>query len=185
MVGFFMLGEGPGGTNHLGVSKSVVVCGIAGAALAAAWSPMQAATAVATVEATIINTITIATRNGIGFGDISSNAVAGTVIMAPSGSRTTTGGAAINTATAGSPAIFDLQGTANASFSITLPSSIVLSDGSANSMTVDGFTSTPSISGALDSSGQQTLFVGATLNVGSNQPFGSYNGQMTVTVDYN
>ncbi|NCF37476.1 MAG: DUF4402 domain-containing protein, partial [Gammaproteobacteria bacterium] len=29
------------------------------------------------------------------------------------------------------------------------------------------------------------LFVGGTLNVGSNQGFGSYSGIMSVTVDYN
>lgn len=169
----------------LAVRKRIVISGLASAALSMGWSPMQAATAIATVEATIVSTITISTRNGLGFGDISSSAAPGTVIMTPSAARMATGGATINTATAASAATFDLQGTANASFSITLPSSVVLSDGSSNSMTVNGFTSTPSISGVLDSSGQLPLYVGATLNVGNNQPFGDYTGQMAVTVDYN
>lgn len=174
-----------GAVMRLAKRKRTVISCLASASFFIVWSPMQAATATATVDATIVSTITISTRNGLGFGDISSSASPGTVIMAPNGARMATGGATINTATAASAATFDLQGSTNASFAITLPSSVVLSDGSSNSMTVDSFTSTPSTSGVLDGSGQQTLFVGATLKVGSNQPFGSYSGQMAVTVDYN
>lgn len=185
MIVLSKVDDGLSGPNHLGVSKSLVLGGIIGVALFVAWAPIQATTAVATVEAVIINTITIATRSGLGFGDISSSGAAGTVILAPSGTRTATGGTTINTATAAYPAAFDLQGIANASFSITLPSSIVLSDGTLSTMTVDSFTSTPSVSGSLDSSGQLTLLVGGTLNVAGNQSFGSYSGKMAVTVDYN
>ena len=78
-----------------------------------------------------------------------------------------------------------MQGTANASFSISLPASVLLSDSASHTMTVDNFTSSPTPSGVLDGSGQQTLFVGGTLNVSANQAFGSYSGQMSVTVDYN
>lgn len=147
--------------------------------------PAQAATASATVSANIVSTINMSARNGLIFGDISSGASAGTVILTPAGNRTATGGATINSTGSGSPATFDVSGDANASFSITLPTSITLTDGSANTMVVDSFTSSPSPTGVLDSSGQQSLFVGATLNVSSNQPFGSYSGQMSVTVDYN
>lgn len=146
---------------------------------------LEAATAIATVEANIVSTISITERNGLGFGDISSSAVAGTVVMAPSGTRTTTGGVTINFAIAGSAAAFDIVGDANASYAITLPVSVVLSDASSNTMVVDSFTSSPTPSGVLDGSGQQTLYVGATLNVGANQPFGSYSGLMSVTVEYN
>lgn len=167
------------------IREHILLCALASAAFVAAWSPLQAATAIATVEARIISIISIATRNGLGFGDVSSSSVAGTVMMTPSGTRTTTGGATINTAIAASPATFDLEGTANASYAITLPLSVVLSDGGTSTMVVDNFTSLPSLTGTLDSSGQQTLFVGGTLNVGNNQPFGSYSGLMSVTVEYN
>lgn len=145
----------------------------------------QAASATAAVEATIVDTITISARNGLGFGDIASSAAPGTVILTSSGARMANGGTTINTATAASPATFDIQGTANASFAITLPASIVLIDGSSNKMTVNGFTSTPLTNGVLDSSGQLPLYVGATLNVDNNQPYGTYTGQMAVTVEYN
>ncbi|MFO7592972.1 MAG: DUF4402 domain-containing protein [Pseudomonadota bacterium] len=148
-------------------------------------SPLQAATAVATVEVNIINIISIATRNGLSFGDISSGDSAGTVTLSPSGNRTTTGGATVNTATGAAPATFDLEGTPNAGYAVTLPDSVVLNDGVGNTMTVDGFTSSPAAGGVLDPSGGHILYVGATLNVGNNQSFGSYSGKMAVTVDYN
>ncbi len=170
----------------IGVSMKtkLLASGLAAAAMAVAWIPLHAATAVATVDASIISTLSIATRTGLGFGDISAGVVSGSVVMTPAGTRTSTGGASVNTATAASAASFDLTGTPNASFTITLPASVVLSDGT-NSMLVDNFTSSPTPTGVLDGSGQQTLYVGATLNVEANQPFGDYSGQMAVTVEYN
>lgn len=147
--------------------------------------PVLAATAIANVQANIIITIGMTTRNGLVFGDISAGATAGTVVLTPTGARTATGGTSINTTTAGNPATFDIQGTPNASFSITLPASVILSDTASHTMTVDNFASSPTPSGVLDGSGQQALLVGATLNVSANQAFGSYSGQMSVTVDYN
>ncbi len=155
------------------------------AALILPGSTLQAATATATVDANIVSTISMAAVSGLGFGDTSSSAMAGTVVMTPSGTRTTTGGVTINTAMAGSVAVFDIVGDANASFAVTMPVSVVLSDASSNTMLVDSFTSSPALSGVLDGNGQLTLYVGATLNVGANQPFGSYSGQMSVTVEYN
>ena len=106
-------------------------------------------------------------------------------MLSTSGTRTTTGGAFINSSVAGNPATFDVQGDANATYAITLPTSVVLTGSSSGSMVVDSFTSTPSGTGLLDSTANETLFVAGTLNVGSNQAYGSYTGQMTVTVAYN
>lgn len=168
------------------VKERVILGGLVSAAVATAWpSLIQAATATATVAANIISTMTVTTRNGLGFGDISASAVPGAVAMTPDGSRNVAGGVSINSAIAGTPAAFDLAGTANASFAISLPDSAVLSDGTANTMIVDGFASSPAATGVMDSSGQQTLFVGGTLHVNANQPFGAYTGQMAITVEYN
>lgn len=171
-------------TNNL-MRSGYFTCAVAGVLASVSWFPVQAATATATVEARIIGTIGMTTRNGLVFGDISAGATAGTVILTPSGARTATGGTSINSSTSGSPSTFDVQGTANASFSISLPVSIVLTDAASHTMTVDKFTSSPTPAGVLDGSGQQVMFVGATINVGANQAFGSYSGQMSVTVDYN
>ena len=169
--------------NHY--SASISACTLLGITMATTWTPAQAATATATVDANIIMAIGMTTRNGLSFGDISAGPTSGTVILTPSGARTATGGANVNTSTSGNPSTFDVQGEPNASFSISLPVSVILTNSASQTMTVDNFTSSPTPSGVLDSSGRQTLFVGATLNVSANQPFGSYSGQMSVTVDYN
>jgi hypothetical protein len=149
--------------------------------------PTQAAVTTANVSANIISVLSITnqSQNGLVFGDIASSPIAGTIILTPSGSRTSTGGATINSTTAGSPAAFDIQCDVKATYINTLPPSVILNGESTGSMVVNNFTSSPSNTGVLDGTGRQALFIGGDLNVGSNQAFGSYKGQMTVTVAYN
>lgn len=144
-----------------------------------------AATATATATASITSNMTVRTINGLSFGDLSSGAEAGTLALSPGGIRTTTGGVTVNRAIAASPAAFDIQGDPNATYSITFPAAVIMSNGSPNSMVIDKFISSPEATGVIDASGQQTLFVGGTLNVDSNQSFGTYSGELSVTVDYN
>lgn len=158
---------------------TVVCTCIAGQQLA------HAATTTTTVEANIVSTINIVARNGIVFGDIGASAIPGTVTIDVDGSRTSTGGASINSNTSGTPATFEVSGDPNALYVITLPDSVVITSSSGDSMKVDRFTSAPSAGGQLDSSGRQTLNVGARMNVGSFQPFGAYRGTMATTVEYN
>ena len=147
--------------------------------------PGQAATAATTVDANIVSTILIVAQNGIVFGDIGASSIEGTVTIDVDGSRTSTGGATINSNTAGTPANFEISGDPNALYTITLPTSIVITSPAGNRMTVDNFASLPSVNAQLDASGRQNLAVGATLNVGSFQPFGAYSGVMATTVEYN
>ena len=147
--------------------------------------PMQAATETATVTATVISTLSLTNQSGLAFGDIAASNTAGSVVLSPTGSRISTGGASINSTVAGGPAVFDVQGDPNAVYEITLPVSVVLTATAGNTMSVDNFTSLPATTGLTDSGGRETLFVGGTLNVGSNQGFGSYSGIMSVTVGYN
>ena len=153
--------------------------------LSVVYVPVFAATATATATANITSTITVRTINGMFFGDISSSAEAGTLALSPGGVRTTTGGVNVNSAIAGSPAAFDVQGDPNATYTVTFPAAVIMTNGSPNSMVVDKFTSLPEGTGVIDASGQQTLYVGGTLNVNSNQAFGTYSGELAVTVDYN
>lgn len=146
---------------------------------------VHAATETATVDANIVSTINIVARNGIVFGDIGASSIPGTVTIDVDGSRTSTGGAAINSNTSGTPASFEVSGDPNALYVVTLPQSIVITSAAGDSMVVDRFTSSPSANGQLDSSGRQDLNVGATMNIGSFQPFGAYRGIMTTTVEYN
>ena len=146
---------------------------------------VEAATATATVDANIVSTISITAQNGIVFGDIGASSIPGTITISVDGSRTSTGGATINTNTSGTPAKFEVAGDPNALLMITLPDSIVISSSAGDTMTVDNFTSSPSANSQLDSSGRLNLIVGATMNVIGFQPFGAYTGIMSATVEYN
>jgi hypothetical protein len=145
----------------------------------------QAATATTTVEANIVSTINLVAQNGIVFGDIGASSIPGTVTIDVDGSRTSTGGATINSNTSGTPATFEVSGDPNAMYIVTLPTTVVITSAAGDSMAVDNFTSAPAANGQLDSSGRQNLNVGATMNVGSFQPFGAYTGIMATTVEYN
>ena len=145
---------------------------------------VKAATTTNTVEANIVSTINLVAQNGIVFGDISASSSPGTVTIGTDGSRTTTGGASVNTNTTGTPALYQVSGDPNAFYSITLPDSIELTSAAGNKMTVSNFNSIPANNGQLDSSGQQNMNIGATLGIGSFQPFGAYSGVMNTTIEY-
>lgn len=145
----------------------------------------SAATTTTTVEANIVSTINLVAQNGIVFGDIAASSIPGTVSIDTDGSRTTTGGATVNTNTSGTPAKYEVSGDPNAYFTITLPTSVVITSGAGDNMTIVNFHSVPETNGQIDASGKQNLNIGATMKVGSFQPFGSYSGIMSTTIEYN
>lgn len=108
----------------------------------------------------------------------------GTVTITPQGARTASGDVALIGNSQGSPAAFDVAGAANGTYQITLPANgtVTLTGSNGGSMTVSSFASSPSGQGQLNSLGTQTLQVGATLGVGSNQAPGTYSGSFAVTV---
>jgi hypothetical protein len=145
-------------------------------------------TANATATATIVTPIAIANAGNMNFGNVAVSAVAGTVILDPAGTRTTTAGVTLpivpGTVAA---AHFAVTGTPAYTYVITLPSTATTVTSGGNTMTVTGFTSFPSGTGTLDAAGAQTINVGATLNVGAGQPSGTYvsGTPFDVTVNYN
>lgn len=165
-------------------SRSAWIAGLA--LLAVVWlagaPAAYAATTSATATATVYVALTITKTADLNFGGLLPGAAAGTVTVNPDGTRTGTGVTLVGGSTFGA-ATFALSGQPNASYTIALPSSITITDGT-NTMTVDTFTSNPSGTGQLDASGSATLRVGATLKVGANQPPGTYSGTFDVTVDY-
>lgn len=146
-------------------------------------------TATATATATIVTPISISKTVDMNFGNVAvQSTTGGTVVLAPAGTRTTTGAvtlpAVTGTVTAAS---FTVGGQGTYTYAITLPTSAVtLSDGASHTMTVTTFTSNPSGTGAL-TAGSQTLNVGATLNVAAAQAAGTYvsGTPFNVTVNYN
>ncbi|MCX6222973.1 MAG: DUF4402 domain-containing protein [Bacteroidia bacterium] len=148
--------------------------------------------ATATSTATIVTPITITKTIDMNFGNVSVNGSLGTVILAPAGTRSVTGGAT-TPATAGTvtAASFDITGQANYTYSITLPVGLtpvtLTHTNLTNTMTAGTFTSSPTPTGTLSAGGLQTVTVGATLNVGASQLAGVYTSgtPFTVTVNYN
>ena len=144
--------------------------------------------ATATATGTIVSPIAIANAGDMNFGNVAVSAASGTVILAPAGSRTATGGVTLP-AVPGSVAAakFAVTGTQAYTYGITLPSSATTVTSGGNTMTVDAFTSSPSLTGVLDGSGKQTISVGASLNVGAAQAAGTYVSGIPfeVSVNYN
>lgn len=141
-----------------------------------------AASATGNAAADIAQPIAVTEAQQLNFGRVVPSGTSGTVTIATDGSRSISGGVSTlgGTVQAGT---FDVTGEGSAEYSVSLPASISLSDGSGNSMTVDSFNdnagSPPSLSGGSDS-----FSVGAALSVGANQTPGSYSGTYTVTVNY-
>ena len=149
----------------------------------------NSATGTANATATIITPIAI-THEGkpdLNFGKIVPSSTAGTVVITPAGAISATSGVTLfeqdNTTSA---ATFTVTGESDATYAITLPESINISEtGGTTTMTVDNFTSNPSGTGTLAANGEQTLSVGARLNVDAGQVAGDYTGEFSVTVAYN
>jgi len=146
----------------------------------------SSASATATATATIIAPITITKTADLNFGNVSSGTGAGTVTLSTAGVRT--GTAAAPTVGTVSAAAFDITGEDGASFAVTLPAgpyAIITGDGTGTqSINITDFVSNAT---ATLADGEQTISVGATLNLVANQTPGVYTGAapFTVTVSYN
>jgi hypothetical protein len=130
--------------------------------------------------------ITLSNSESLAFGKFAAG-TGGSVLVSTSGARSATGGVVLLSSGPGAAARFQVSGDANLTYAITLPAndSASLTNGSGQSMSLTDFSSSPASTGQLNAMGSQTLSVGARLNVGANQPSGSYSGSFVVYVDYN
>lgn len=147
----------------------LLTCGITAAPASWAW----------------VNPIAISSTQTLAFGMFAAGS-GGSVTVSAGGLRNAGGGVLLVPSGGGSAGSFSVTGDPSLTYAITLPANgvVVLTSG-ANTMAVDNFTSNPVLTGQLSIGGAQTLTVGATLSVGSNQPSGSYSGSYAVTVNYN
>ena len=156
--------------------------------IAASASVNAQSTAQATSTATIVTPISITKTADMNFGNLAVDAVnGGSVELAPDGSRLANGSVSLPASTGTvSAAAFTVTGNAGYTYSITLPSNIVLNhSGAVESMMADTFTSTPSGTGTL-TGGTENITVGATLWVAPGQLDGVYTStDFDVTVNYN
>jgi hypothetical protein len=143
-----------------------------------------------TASALLITPITIVKNVDMNFGNVAvSSTTSGTVVLSTSGSRTVGGSGGVTLpAILGtiSAADFTVSGQPSYTYTITLPGTVTIYNGS-SSMTINAFTSNPSSTGLISSGGTQDLSVGATLNVTAAQLSGSYTNAsaVPVTVNYN
>lgn len=138
------------------------------------------ATANATAE--IVTPLTLTKTVDLNFGKFSVSA-AGTVVVSPAGARTQTGGCTLLGGTVAA-ASFNVTGTNNAQYVITLPVSSTITLGATN-ITLNTFVSNPATPGTLSAAGAQTFTVGATLNALGTEGVGVYTGTFNVSVNYN
>jgi len=157
--------------------------------LAVPFMHAQAQTENTDAFANIVNPITISETRALHFGTLSVSAAGGTCILAPAGTRTQTGGVTLtNFSPTATSAAYTVTGSANLAYTITLPSSAVTvtRSGGSQTMTITAFTSSKAgNAGMLSGSATDSFTVGATLNVGSSQVAGLYQGNFNVTVAYN
>ena len=148
------------------------------------------ATATAAASANVIAPISMIKNVDMNFGNIAvSMSTGGTVSLVPSGTRSTGGAGGVTLpATSGTVAAasFTVSGNASYTYAISLTATVTITNGT-QSMTVNGFSSIPSSTGALSTGGTQTINVGAVLNVSAGQNSGSYTNSsgVPVTVNYN
>jgi len=148
---------------------------ISGAAFA-----QEEATETAQASADIVSPITIEGQGDLNFGKVANN-TAGTVVVGTDSDISVSTLSQIGDTTP-SAATFDVTAANGFSYSITLPESVNLNNGSED-ITVDAFNH--DAEGNTTGTGAvQTIGVGATLNVASGQATGNYTGNFNVSVAY-
>lgn len=147
----------------------------------------QTATATSNAAAVIIAPLSITNTTGLHFGTIMRSATAGTVSIATNGDRSSLGGVTLSSLTpVHSAATFDVEGESGRTVTITLPASTTITNAASDNMVVDNFVSDPDDANPVTLTGAATVLrIGATLNVGANQPSGTYTGTFSVSVNYN
>lgn len=154
------------------------------------------ASATARAEAVVVQNLTFVKVDDLAFGRVVPGTTAGTVVLAPNGSRTSTGGVRLASGGSMQPASFAGKGSFNQQVTIRLATNTTTLNrvGGGGTMTVDTFiigstptaqiTTTPRTFRISNSSGIFLFPVGATLRVKANQAPGTYTGTFSITINY-
>jgi hypothetical protein len=170
------------------MKKSIIILAaiimMASFSVQATVAPSNTATANATAK--ILAALSIIKNVDLSFGTMTIPTAATTVIVAPDGTRTSTGNitllaqAPLTTASS-----YSVTGDPGATYTITLPASTTILNGT-QQMTVNNFTSSKTNNGStIGTGGTDSFTVGATLNLNNAQASGTYTGSFNVTVNYN
>jgi hypothetical protein len=132
---------------------------------------------------------TLTTTGNLDFGRFVAGA-GGTVIMSPAGGKPTgTGGVIVLNSPSAGAATFSVGKSGSGKplktvvFSLPSNTDVRLTSGS-NSMAVTNFVSSPAAGVSNSVTTTTAVSVGATLNVGANQPPGTYSGSFTLIANF-
>lgn len=146
-------------------------------------------------QAAIIRPLGLVNTRKLDFGIVAAGNTAGTVVIAPDGTRTRTGGVVL-AGGAPSSAQFYAFSQRNTTASLWLnANTITLTRVAGSTMTVDNFTISSTPPSAISTThttftlntpnGIFPFTIGATLHVGVRQHPGTYTGTFTVNITYN
>jgi len=152
--------------------------------------PFSPASATGHIFAEIIPVFAASETAQLNFGRFSPGPQGGRIILTPQSTVSLTGSIFSGPGTHNAASFF-VSGDAEATYSINLPESPVVlkHTTSAKTMTIEDWNSVPApgIGTGTLQDGFQTVYVGATLNVGTlyDNPVGIYTGTYTITFDFN
>jgi Domain of unknown function (DUF4402) len=179
--------------NGAKLVRTLSTAAISVIAVCAAASPVYANQKVADAQIAIVRPLEFIRVENLDFGKVIRASTAGTVTVAPDGTRTKTGNV-ILIGTGFQPARFAGMGTNNQRVDISLGTASIFVTGPGAPMRVHTFimgstptailTTTPQRFRINSATGIFNFPVGATLDVGANQTPGTYNGTWTITLNY-
>lgn len=138
----------------------------------------------ALVAAEIVSPITIEKAVDLNFGRVANNET-GTVVIAPDGTITESTLGQITGGDTPTAASFNVNAADQFKYSVSLPETVTLVNAVDNNitLTVENFLSNAG-NEPVGNGQDQTIGVGATLNIIANQKTGLYSGNFDVTVTY-
>ncbi|NVO03310.1 MAG: DUF4402 domain-containing protein [Bacteroidetes bacterium] len=149
-----------------------------------------------TAGAKLIVPMTLTQTSPLHFGVINLLAGAGGTVILPSNSttRTFTGGVALSAvAPLATNAAYNVTGTMNVTYALTLPTTITVTETTLGlaTMTISSIlarfngAAADAVTSTLSATGTDSFTVGGTLTIAAAQVAGIYAGTFNVTVDYN
>lgn len=153
----------------------------------------QSATQSGEAQVGVVTPLSFIQTEELNFGQIFASNTAGTVTVAPDGTRTRTGGVTLF-GNSHQPAEFAGMGSFNQRVQVSLGSNTIFLTGPGVRMRARTFvigstptatlTTTPRVFRIASTTGAFRFPVGATLEVGANQAPGTYTGIWTITLNY-
>lgn len=158
--------------------KKLSLLTIAAALLAG--TAVHAETGTGTARANIVTALSVAGTTDLNFGNIVTQADAGTVTISTTGALTKTGN--LVTFGAVSAGVITINGHPSQNVTVSIADTTLTGAGAA--MDLDTYKLSPASPVPLDSNGTKAVSVGATLHVNAAQAVGAYTGTYQITVNY-